>query len=335
MLKHIPAAYYPTTVLAVDDSLTFLENLKLMLSDSFSLEPYSSSHEIVLHLNHLLKEPNLINQTIHNIEDDVLEHRKFDINISNIKNIAKNPRRFEQNSVLLLDFSMPGINGKQVANILKNLPIQKILLTGETDSEIPIDLFNTGLIHQYLNKQDPQLEKKLKHAIQQLQMRYFQNITSDIIEGIVEKNQQESPTGSSCLNNSTFIEFFLNHLQVNNIVEFYLINASGSYLMLNANAEPSWLIVKAEDDMQVLDDLALEKPSNLNAELKQMIADRKLLFYNANNDNNIDWSTSLYPAEKIVCGKSNYYYSYITKDKLKSRNSPTISFSYREYLAEI
>src|SRR5206468_8133381 len=95
--------------------------------------------------------------------------------------------RFRDVSVVIIDYHMQEINGIDVCKELINHPSKKILLTGSPDKDkIAIDSFNSGIIHRFINKADPDFLPQLKQAIAQLKETYFRDLSIKILPNISE-----------------------------------------------------------------------------------------------------------------------------------------------------
>lgn len=81
--------------------------------------------------------------------------------------------QYERCNVLVLDYQMPGMNGMEFLQQVTQLPAQRILLTGQADEKIACDMFNEGLIQQFVPKGDNPNEntlKRLRERIIQLRL---------------------------------------------------------------------------------------------------------------------------------------------------------------------
>ena len=77
-----------------------------------------------------------------------------------------NKDRFNDVSVIIVDYYMDEMNGIEVCETLSKHPAKKILLTGGADKEnIAIDAFNKGIIHRFINKTDPDFPSQIRQAI--------------------------------------------------------------------------------------------------------------------------------------------------------------------------
>ncbi len=233
---------------------------------------------------------------------------------------------------------MPGINGSEVAQSLKHFPFEIILLTGEANHDIAIDLFNQGLISNFIRKDRSDMFNQLDRIIDTMQMNYFKKLTATITDSIIKKPYQYEHVFPSCLNDATFINYFIKTITLNDIIEYYLIDTSGSFLMLDFEGKPSWLIVKDIGDMQALDDLCQFEENKVTDEIAKKIEQRDVIMHvfdgNSYTESADMWDKVLYPAT-IISGETNYYCSYITKPLMNSQLDVEKIASYQSYLSTV
>ena len=76
-------------------------------------------------------------------------------------------------SVLVVDYSMPQMNGVDLCEALRHLPCKKILFTGAADEKVAVDAFNRGLIDRYIKKSDDDALDRLESEIHGAAARIF------------------------------------------------------------------------------------------------------------------------------------------------------------------
>ncbi|CAM2160669.1 MULTISPECIES: response regulator [Paraburkholderia] len=80
--------------------------------------------------------------------------------------------RFEEVAAIVVDYDMPGQDGLEFLDSVKDVNCTRILLTGTADESHAVDAFNAGLIHFYLKKSDPGMTRKLAHALANAQQKH-------------------------------------------------------------------------------------------------------------------------------------------------------------------
>lgn len=304
-MKSIPFFYYPTTVAIIDDDVDLLDSLNLSFSGQFKCRTFSSPQEGKnFLLEHFIK--NKQDERYLNISYDRMTDVSVNLDISRIYKKVYDKSRFNQIGVLVLDYDMPGINGLELARELKaKTPIKIVMLTGEADKNTVIEAFNTNEIDRFIPKSNADYHEKLLEYIYQLQLQYFIDLSAAVLESLATES-------SHPLKNESFIKFFENIVKENNIVEFYLLDESGSFLMLDKKGKPLWLFVRREEDMQSFYEMANEE--GLDKELVKALQDRKKIVTSIERDAVmppiLEWK--IYDAETL--GDEKIYYALLTDE---------------------
>lgn len=331
LLANIPAYYFPTKIFLVDDNKDFLMNFSLQLDPTLAYSLFESPHEALRYLLQNNKVSQL-NQHIFSSQNDGEEFsitsQTIKLDVSAIHKEIFDQHRFEEVSVMIVDYDMPGLNGLELCRRLKDRPVKKILLTGKADEKLAIGAFNEGLIDHFIQKNDPNIVTQINESIHVLQKQYFLDATKIIVRLL--------RMGSiSFMRDPTFVELFNKICTDNKIVEYYLTEITGSFLMLDAHAKPSWFVTKYYDDLRMHYELA--ENNNAPIEVLEALRSGEKIPYTWNTKDYYcvagnDWAKQLHTAEELR-GKDTYYYSYITE--LDSCNiKPGEVLSYAKYLQQ-
>lgn len=325
----IPTCYFPSTVVFVDDSREFLMNFTLQLDDSLAYRIFDTPYGALDAIYAQQKQSEHLSQRCVSeyLESNTwpMTNQTVNVDLAAIHYEAYNPQRFAEISVVVVDYAMPGMNGLEFCRRIENSSIHKILLTGQADERTAIEAFNQGIIHKFIQKNDPNVTEQIMHCIHQLQRRYFQQM-SDMVTRMLAVN---SP---NCLQDAKFAEFFRQLRHDNNIIEFYLTENSGSFLMLDRFANPSYLVMKNQQDLKLHYDLALDNKAPQEV-LDYLSSGEKIpCFWQSQGYQSewTDWSACLVPAQKLECGET-YYYAYL-KNNIPFDIRRNKIFSYQEYL---
>lgn len=233
----IPTCYFPSTVVFIDDSREFLLNFILQLDEHLSYLVFDSPAEALscIHkkryaldwLNHQQSQPSVLNQ------------QPFDQSLAAVYAELYNPKRFSEISVVVVDYAMPEINGLEFCRQIENSHVKKIVLVGPADEPRAEKALAQGLIHQYINKNEPNLAARIVACIHQLQLSYFHNMSSLIGRMLA------LPTPAS--HKEPQVRSLFNALCAEHkIVEFYQLDQQGSMLMLDEDACISALHISSE-----------------------------------------------------------------------------------------
>lgn len=328
----IPICFFPSTVAFVDDSQDFLINFTLQLDPAIAYKVFQSPYKAFEAIRQGQRRYTQINQRVVSeyIENHAwpLTNQTISLDLSTIHWEVYNPQRFDEKTVIVVDYAMPGMDGMELCEKLEESPALKILLTGQADEKTAIQAFNRGLIDCYIQKNDPHALQILNSSVNKLQQQYFKSM-SDAIAKMLAVN---SP---NCLQDAKFANFFYEICQKKKIVEFYLIESSGSFLLLDELANIFYLIVKNDHDLKLHYDLAKDSHAP-EAILQDLKLGQKIPFYNqcvGNPTQWSDWEACLYTAQTIEC-QEIYYYALI-ESKLSLGVNRNKILSYRDYLQNL
>ena len=135
-----------------------------------------------------------------------------------------NHRRFDEISVIVVDYTMPHINGLSICEQLKDKPFKKLLLITQAQEEAAEQAFNQNLIHKYIRKDSPNFTLVLNAAIYDLLCDYFaeQFQTHNSVAPQIKQELSDK-------------------IQPHRIVEYYSITNPDAFLLLDDKANQFWL----------------------------------------------------------------------------------------------
>ncbi len=323
--------YYPTQVVLLDDDPDFLEGISLMLNKNLGFQLFQSANAALKYVNQAHLHVNFLQRCYTNyktgpLESDSLSH----IDIGKIHHEVLNGFRFQTCSTVVVDYSMPEINGLEFLMTMKNPFIRKVLLTGQADMELAIKAFNQQLIDQFIDKHDPRLKQKLNATISSFQDQYFRSSYKLITDPILANNHD------AFLVNKEFQQFFEDLRKQIGCVEYYMLDMPHSgFLMLDAAGKRQCLLIYTQEALtqhcQLLQQLKAP------AELVQQVGSGLLLpGYDAQNAQLSlqhqaikHWDQFYFPARKI--GTAPYFTTITGDEFLPSIHGKPI-LSYGEFL---
>lgn len=303
--------FYPTTVILLDDDKNLLLTLSsALLSSHYKPKSSTNPHEIITLLQ---QQGNLQENFIKNyvsIPEENLDLIKSTINVDvpSIQNeIYAQPPRFSQSIIVVVDYAMPDMDGLTFCQTIRHrlkLPIKFIMLTGEADLATAVKAFNDKSIDRFILKSSPDYVDTLIKYIRELHQDYFADLTHVALDA--------SHVGKTPLTqNPEFLKLFNTFISQHNIIEYYMLEEPGSFLGLCAKKKPIRLIVKSEEDMQSLYEIA-EGDRGTPKMVIDALKRKEKLAYHPNTDNKLapakDWH--LIPAQKIE-GQEPFYYGII------------------------
>jgi len=322
----------PSTVLLIDDKITFLENMSLNLDTQLIYKLFDKPLEALRYLKEDYHPSSIVNTWLsifEDFEDDAdLTHQLINVDIASIHKIIYAPCRFRRISTVLVDYAMPCMNGLDFCRQLSETKIKKALVTGEADFRTAVNAFNEGVIDKFIVKDTPDFFEQINSTIHELQHCYYQDLTS-----IVIRNLATNP--NSCFCDKTFIDFFYQLTHQHAVAEFYLVDKFGSFLFLDFEGNISWFIVKSEKDLEDYYDIALENDAPASV-INALRCRGKVPFFFTESDQEEpvnNWGRFLHPAHKLE-GKNTYYYSYIEGKSVYDIDTSKIT-SQKDYLEKL
>lgn len=298
-LFNFPACFHPTTIISIDDDPAFLDTLSDQLADKLALlcftEPQAALEYTKKKHNYLpFKERCFLNDT----------NGKLSFDFEAIRNEIYNKDRFKEILINVTDYDMPHISGIEVTKKMEfkdSMPrYAHIFLTGKVSNDFKKMVKNKD----YIGKDDPNFLNHLLQLIEEKTTILLSNYSHEVAL-ILSKEENEKPT---VLFDGNFSSLFNQFLDENNICEFYLFDRQGSYLMLDEDANLSWLFIRNEQGMQNSIKLAKEKQAPQSV-IDALLSKKYLLSLYENTDidscSNINWDDFLIPAESF---ESNGYY---------------------------
>ena len=309
--------YFPTQVALVDDDPDFLEGVSLMLDKSLSYRLFHSATQALDYVNESHRQVNFLQRCYNHYktgpqESDSLSH----VDIGKLHEEIFNNSRFQTCSTVIVDYSMPEMNGLEFLMALKNPYIKKVLLTGQADMELAIKAFNKQLIDQFIDKHDPRLKQILNSAIHTFSDQYFRSSFKLVTDPIVANNHD------GFLADARFQEYFEELRRKTNCVEYYMIDhPHHGYLMVDSAGKRRCLLVYSEralqDHVSRLEEI--KAPTQLIREVKSgeylPIFDEQDEPLDKNHPCIQNWQQCYYPAVRINSVR-NLYATVITDNDL-------------------
>lgn len=322
--------YFPTTVVFVDDSAPFLANLSLQLNPQLAFKLFHSPIAALSTLNHEYAatpiDSNFFSLYAHREDAGYADHI-IQMSLDKVHREVHNAHRFEQVSVVVVDYDMPEMNGLEFCRQLKNTSIKKILLTGKADEQIAVQAFNSKTIDHFIRKQDSGAMAFLNDIIVELQQEYFQNMEHMLSHAL-------SVGSHVFLRDPAFVQRVHEIQQTLGIVEHYLICAPHGILMLDATGNTYLLLVQDAASMQEVYEIAYDQtaPTELLTELR---SGRYLPYFWKTEGHYApiysDWQTYLHPATEVQ-SKNSYLYTVIPNPEGFNRSYVV---SYNDYIERL
>ena len=298
MQKTIQPYFHPTTVIMLDDNQRFLDNFSLQLDESLACQFFSSPGQCLTQLNSRAQRTPLDQRcfTYYQQPSRASSDRVIRLDLTLIEQEISNPDRFCDVSVVVVDYDMPEMTGLEFCQKIRNKRIKKILLTGVADEKIAVQAFNDGIIDKFMMKSDPQITQRINQTIQDLQRRYFSEVSAMIQSTLA----LESP---EFLYDEGFIGYFFNLVQRLRIAEYYYVEDPDGFLLVSDTGHLSRLIVHGDRELQ--GSLFSLKRHRAPAHIIKRVASGKALPWlwstpdDYDEDDEFVWAEHIHEAERI------------------------------------
>lgn len=278
----------------------------LAMAPHYNCITFNDPIKALNHANHL----NSVDWNAHT-ENNYLYCSDSEEFIKNTLNLSvhklKDTARFNEISVVVVDYDMPEMNGIEFCQKIKNPNIKRILLTGQASPSEAVEAFNDNVINYYINKSDADLYKHLKSAIAKLQNRYFLDISSYIKIRAIESKK-------SLFTDSALSQYFSQILADNNVEEYYFLTNPPRYKLRSEDGSTSEFLVYSRHDLN--EQIRILKEEAGPRWLIDCLKTEKCVPYFHSTDGYYDPETfdeksTVYPAE-VVEGKDKFFCAHIT-----------------------
>lgn len=304
----LPIFQHPSLTVLVDDSDSFLRSL------SFQLDPALASigfHDtrVALAWLHAHSGPSQQQGATMKASFETnarsLEQCSVALDIDGIHGACFDADRFALPTVLVVDYSMPQMNGIDFCKEIAGLPCKKILFTGAADEKIAVEAFNRGLIDRFIKKSDDDALERLEQDILELQRDYFARQSGQLRELL-------ALNGYGFMSDRTMAELVRDISGPLGIVEYYLFPNPCGLLMFDAAGKASLMVVETDASMQAHVEVA--RDNKAPAALLAALHARHLVPFFHEGDGMYsasvgeDWQRCCKPAQ-VCSGAERYYWT--------------------------
>ena len=293
----IPCIYFPTSVIMIDDNMSFLENIRMTINDYSTVSLFSDPEKAFysLNLNSALENINVLGKID---EDEIDIDNAFSIDYTKLSSY------FNVNndtSVVVIDYSMPEMNGVDFCKKIKSMKAKKIMLTGEADTEVAVDAFNRGLISKFIIKNSSNIQEILNQSINELKIQYFLDSRINELVSSFAKIKE----------NEFYIKLASAWIKLNNIVRYYQTDNFGSLAGLDEKNQTSYLHILSEEKFQEYQEIAKQQGGADNL-ISQLLGRKKIPVFLSPKSKELDinqWDLILHKIQGFFqSDKQTYYY---------------------------
>lgn len=327
---HLPVYAHPTLTVLVDDSDSFLRSL------SFQLDPMLANktfHDTAEALQWLCASapgssvPLHVNFDMQNLPAD---QYNVTLDLERVYRMTEQRQRFAEPSVLVVDYSMPQMNGVEFCEAVAHLPCKKILFTGAADEKIAVSAFNRGLIDRYIKKSDDHALDLLEMEVLALQERYFDS-RSDLLREMVALHDYRF------LTDPALAEVVRELKRTQGFVEHYIFPNPTGLLFVDQHGKATLMVIETEASMQAQYEIARDSDAPRSL-LRALLERRVLTFFSDpfgdgmySSRLNDSWHRYCQPPH-ICLGRETYYWALFD---LPGHYFDQRPYTYAQFLREL
>lgn len=301
------SCFFPTTIVIVDDSSSFVDSLKesLFKQTNVIFKTFTNPLKALDYINDISKYNKLdYSNLIRDGEESTSDWKSILLNVNGLHREIYSFDRFSKISTVISDYMMPEINGVDFCSNILDKNIQRILLTGVAEEKKVIEAFNNGYIQQFIRKGSTDFESDILESIDKSIYQYFRVYTDYIAKHV-------SIDEITHLNDPIFSSFFSKIFSLDDFVEYYMLDVFGSYLLLKANGQAKVLSVLTENELSRIIDTGIES-GEIDDDVLQKLQSRKYMVVSHSRIGLLppvsEWKKYLCPVEHIE-GYQTYYFT--------------------------
>lgn len=294
----LPVIQHPTLTLLIDDSQSFLDSLSFQMHPDLPHKTFDDTRKALVWLNQNL--PRTVDEP---------PYRS-----------VMNRQRFSTPSVLVVDYTMPHMDGLALCQAVQHLSCKKILLTGLSSEKIGDAALQSKLIDSIVKKHDPDAMHRLETEIFRLQKAFF-------------IGRSGSPVQPSYLSDPAFAALVAQLYGTHRFVE-HEVSPSG-ILFLDARGKGTLMVVQTRSNL--ISQSVQVKNQNGPDELCAALQACRLVAFFSDSDGKYsaaicrDWMAYCLPAQ--VChGKEDFYWALFD---LPPQYLPAPVYSHADFLSDL
>lgn len=323
-MNGILSCFFPTTVVAIDDNVNFLDSLKDTLEGSHvTVKCFSDPIEALNFINESSVSNSLTFSDLTVSGDETTsDWQSILLNINRVHSQIYEESRFTKISTVFVDYSMPGIDGVELCSKILDQNIQRILLTGVADEKVAIDAFNNGYINRYTRKSSPNIVEDIEQSVKRAVHQYFSAYTADLMRCLSVKEL-------SNLKDPILTNFFYGTCLNRDYIEYYMLDTFGSYLFLREDGHASLLSMMPDSEMERIIEIGVDS-EEISAEVLRGLRSREYMLVLHSRTGALppisQWDKYLRPARRLE-GYQTYYFAFAESDMLDLDFEKIKSFS--------
>lgn len=233
----LPPFFHPTRVCFVDDNQAFLNSVHGSLDSTLPQIGFTQPTRALAHFTSLQQLP-LIDRCVAGsgtADGDASLELRLDL----IEQEINQAQRFDQLSVLMIDYAMPQLSGLELCDQVRLPYVQKVMITGVADEIIAVEAFNDGLIHHFVRKHSLTEPELVARLVRQLQLRFFHAQAGPLLSALGEAAPQ-------FLKIPAVVREIITGMVNRDLIEYYFCTSPPGLLLLDQDGRHTRLLVLNE-----------------------------------------------------------------------------------------
>lgn len=242
----VPTLYLEPRILFLDDSRLFLDSVGNLLCDVLNVETSQNPIEVI---NRLKSDLSLSRRVKECIEYSDESSSKTAIINLDYKKLAKMLYHYylanEYVSVVCIDYRMPLMSGLEVARQLKDLPLSRILLTGDIEKDTLIDAFDEGIITKVIHKTAPDLLEMIEEVTRSQHTKSIQALNANLFKAFSDYSHYKD-----LFSHTLFVSFYESILRQKQMAFSCVYEVGGSMLIVDRDGSLYVMNIYSESEIR-------------------------------------------------------------------------------------
>ncbi|MFZ4873913.1 response regulator [Janthinobacterium sp. Mn2066] len=323
----LPVYTHPTLTVLIDDSDSFLKSLAFQLAPSLARKTFHDTTAALHWLRHSTQQGELPLQVNFDTQNLPPDQCNVALDIERIWRISGQAQRFTVPSVLVVDYSMPQMNGIEFCQAVRDLPCKKILFTGAADEKVAVTAFNRGLIDRYIKKSDDDALDILEQEIVALQSEFFLQ-QSDTVRDLLLLHDY------NFLQDEALAGVVQDLCRQHGFVEFYIFPTPCGILFFTREGQARLMLITTQRGLHTQYEMA--RDSDAPASLLSALLEMRVIPYFSDAGSDGMYSSRIgenwfrYCAAPTIClGRETYYWALfdVPAHQLMQLGQPVLSYA--------
>jgi CheY-like chemotaxis protein len=325
----LPVYTHPTLTVLIDDSESFLKSLSFQLDPMLASKTFHDTNSALSWLTNSARLDTIPLQANFDTQNLPFDQCNVAVDLERIWRISGQDQRFATPSVLVVDYSMPQMNGIEFCQAVRHLPCKKILFTGAADEKIAVNAFNRGLIDRYIKKSDENALDLLEREIGDLQATFFAQQSETLRDLLVLHNY-------NFLSDPALADVVLQLSRAHGFVEHYVFPNPTGILFFDQKGKATLMIIETEKGLRAQYEIA--RDNDAPPSLQSALLEQRLIPFFSDPDGDGMYSKAMgshwhrYCSAPSIClGQETYFWALFD---LPAHYMGRPVLSYEQFLRE-